>query len=171
MQFSSYALNLDAGDLTLDIEPGPRPGTAVPTVEGLEEIWLTERTVGGGGIIENFITRYGEDPRRFFDLVESGLRPSDCEIVDEQLTLILNLMSDPDDTSVRDQITLLRQAYGESHNAYADAFDSLIRMLGQRGVFVCPRSGSRTCRAYSEARKHGWNGSDASGHRVRLAIP
>jgi hypothetical protein len=129
--------DLDAGDLTLDIDPGPRPDIALPMCEGLEEIWLTERTVGGGGIIENFITRYGEDPRRFFDLVEGGLRPSDCEIVDEQLTLVLNLITDANDASVRDQVAVLREAYGESHDAYANAFDDLIRLLSQRGVFVC----------------------------------
>jgi hypothetical protein len=129
--------DLDAGDLALDIEPGPRPESAVPMPDGLEEIWLTERTVGGGGIIETFVARYGEDPRRFFDLVEGALRPSDFEMVDEQLTLVLNLIVDPHDSGVRDQIALLREAYGQSHNAYADAFNDLIRLLAQRGVFVC----------------------------------
>jgi hypothetical protein len=61
--------DLDIGTLTLDIDPGPRSPDSVASNDGLHEVWLTERTVGGGGIIENFLGRYGEDPRRFFDLV------------------------------------------------------------------------------------------------------
>ena len=57
--------DLDAGDLMLDIESGPRPPGVPAPPEGLEEIWLTERTVGGGGIVEQFLSRYGEDPSAF----------------------------------------------------------------------------------------------------------
>ncbi len=57
---------------------------------------MTERTVGGGGIVENFLARYGEGPRRFFNLVEAALKPSDFDIADD-----------------------------------------LIRLLSQRGLFVC----------------------------------
>ena len=129
--------DLDAGDLTLDIDAGPRPLGTTPPPDGLNEIWLTERTVGGGGIVENFLARYGEDPRRFFNLVEAALKPSDFEIADEQLTLFLNWTVEPSDSSVRDQVAVLRQAHAESHDAYAGAFDDLIRLLSQRGLFVC----------------------------------
>src|SRR5690606_18532709 len=33
--------DLNAEDLLLDIEPGPRPGSAVPKPDGSEEIWIT----------------------------------------------------------------------------------------------------------------------------------
>ena len=129
--------DLDAGDLTLDITSGPRPQGATPAPEDSDEIWLTERTVGGGGIIENFLIRYGEDPRRFFDLVDAALRPSDFEITDEQLSVFLRWVVDPDDSSVRDHVAALRSAQGQSHDAQATAFDELIQRLSQRGLFVC----------------------------------
>ena len=129
--------DLDAGDLMLDINAGPRPLDAFPLSDRLDEIWLTENTVGGGGIIETFLVRYGEDPRRFFNLVEAALDLSDFEIADEQLTLFLDWTVDPSDSSVRDHLAVLRQAQIESHDAYARAFDDLIRLLSQRGLFVC----------------------------------
>lgn len=128
--------DLDAGDLTLDIDAGPRSDDADVAPEGVEEVWLTECTVGGGGIIEVLLSRFGEDPRRFFDLVEAALRPSDFEIVDEQLTLFLNWTADKSDSSLRQQVALLRQSHSESHDAYASAFDTLLRVLSQRGLFV-----------------------------------
>jgi hypothetical protein len=128
--------DLDANDLTLDIDAGPQPDGAEVVPSDVDEIWLTERTVGGGGIIEVFLSRYGEDPRRFFDLVDAALRPSDYEVVDEQLTLFLEWLADTHDSSVRRQVALLREAHSESHDAYARAFDALLRLLSQRGLFV-----------------------------------
>jgi hypothetical protein len=78
----------DIRDLLLDIEPGPRPNHP-PLPEGIEEIWLTETTLGGGGLLESLLSRYGEDPRYFFQLVESALQPSDFEILNEALTHII----------------------------------------------------------------------------------
>ena len=129
--------DLDAGDLILDIESGPRATTSFLAPDGLEEVWLTERTVGGGGIIENLLKRYGDDPRRFFDLVEAALRPSDFEIADEQLTMLLDWVIDPGDRTVRDQLAALRQTRSGSYNDFAKAFDELIRLLSERGLFVC----------------------------------
>lgn len=129
--------DLDAGDLTLDIDPGPRPTNSATVNDGLSEIWLTERTVGGGGIIENFLARYGEDPRRFFDLVEAALNPSDFEIADDQLTLFLDWVVDHSDSTVGDAVGLVRQAMNGRHNVFASAFQDLIRTLSGRGLFVC----------------------------------
>jgi hypothetical protein len=129
--------DLDAGDLTLDIDPGPRPPESIAAEDGLSEVWLTERTVGGGGIIENFLARYGEDPRRFFDLVEAALKPSDFEIADEQLTLFLDWVMSDLDATVRDAVGTVRQAMNDRHDAFASAFQNLIRLLSSRGLFVC----------------------------------
>ena len=129
--------DLDAGDLTLDIDSGPRPADAPPIPDGLEEIWLLEKAVGGGGIVEAFLARYGEDPRRFFDLVEAAMNPGDFEVVDEQLTTLLGWVNNPDDSSVRDQFSEIRNAQTVSYQAQADSFEQLIRLLSQRGLFVC----------------------------------
>jgi len=50
--------------------------------EGSEyaEVWLTETTIGGGGLLESLFASYSEDPRRFWNLVSGALEPSDTEI-------------------------------------------------------------------------------------------
>lgn len=129
--------DLSADDLTLDIDSGPRPSDVPPVPNDMEEIWLLEKTVGGGGIVETFLHRYGEDPRRFFDLVEAALNPGDFEVVDDQLTILLGWLNDPSDSSVRDQFSEVRNASSVSHQAQANSFEQLIRLLSQRGLFVC----------------------------------
>jgi hypothetical protein len=47
--------------------------------DGEVEIWLTETTVGGGGIIETLQQTYQDDPRRFWSLAEGALEASDLE--------------------------------------------------------------------------------------------
>jgi hypothetical protein len=83
----------ETSDLLLDIDTGPRPAEAPPAPDGLEEIWVTESTGGGGGVIEEIVRRYNSDPRQFFRLAESALEASDFEIVDVELTKILDLQS------------------------------------------------------------------------------
>lgn len=129
--------DLDAGDLLLDIEPGPRPRTAIPVADDTEEVWITEKTVGGGGIIEAFLIRYGEDPRRFFDLVENALRPSEYEIADQQLTLLLDWMNSSSEVEIQDKVAVYRDATSKNHQAHAEAFDSLRKTLTKRGLFTC----------------------------------
>lgn len=129
--------DLDAGDLLLDVDAGPRPSSAVPKPSELEEVWITERTVGGGGLIEAFLIRYGEDPRRFFDLVENALRPSDYEIADQQLTMLLDWINSPLEAEIRDLVSKYRDATNQSHHAHAEAFDSLRKSLTKRGLFIC----------------------------------
>ncbi|MDB4371464.1 protein DpdJ, partial [Mariniblastus sp.] len=127
--------DLDAGDLLLDIDGGPRTATPIP--EGLEEIWITERTIGGGGVVECLLSRFGEDPRRFFELVENALRQSDYEIADEQLTIFLDWLVSNTDSEVRDRVANLRNASTDTHDAYATAFETLKQILAQKGLFVC----------------------------------
>jgi len=129
--------DLDAGDLLLDIDPGPRAAGDLAINDGLSEVWLTEQSVGGGGVIENFLVRYGSDPRRFFDLVEAALKPSDFEIADEQLTMFLDWVVSLADASVRDAVDRVRRAMDDEHAAFAEAFQKLIQMLSKKGLFVC----------------------------------
>jgi ATP-dependent helicase Lhr and Lhr-like helicase len=129
--------DLDASDLYLDVEAGPRPQATAPKPDDLDEIWITEKTTGGGGVIEAFLTRYGEDPRRFFDLVESTLRPSDYEIADQQLTILLSWIASPDESAIKQKITEFRSSAARSHLAHAQAFESLQKALSKRGLFTC----------------------------------
>lgn len=129
--------DLDAGDLLLDIEAGPRPPSAIPTPVNSEEIWITEKTVGGGGIVEAFLIRYGQDPRRFFDLVSNALRPSEYEIIDQQLTCLLDWIVSSSETKVRSRIADYRNASIQSHQAQSETFYSLRKSLAMRGLFTC----------------------------------
>jgi hypothetical protein len=95
-------------------------------------IWLSEPSLGGGGIVEEFARRYSEDPRRFFRLVEASLAPSDFEIVDAELGRTLPLAAE--DTEVSGSLTQVRAA--TTNAATASSLRQLIRVLTQKGVSV-----------------------------------
>ena len=48
----------EGSELLLDLDAGPRPAEAVEAPEGCEEIWITEQTMGGTGVIEEVARRY-----------------------------------------------------------------------------------------------------------------
>lgn len=93
-------------------------------------VWLSEPSIGGGGIVEEFARRYAEDPRRYFRLVEAALAPSDFEIVDSELTRAIALAVD--DSTVRAQIAALRAA--DSHEVSQLAMRNLLHVLDERGI-------------------------------------
>jgi hypothetical protein len=122
------------GDLLLDIDPGPRPPGSTTVPVGLHEIWLTETAIGGGGAIEKLLSVYGEDPRRFFQLVEHALEPNDFEILDRELTRFLQRIVDPASEPLRQAVADLRAAYSQSHEDLAQAFRRLLHLLIQDGL-------------------------------------
>ncbi len=86
----------ESGDLILDIDSGVKAPDEEKIDDGLEEIWITESVIGGGGTIEEILRRYTANPTHFFKLAESSLSPSDYEIVDNELTRLLEYgCSDP----------------------------------------------------------------------------
>ncbi|HUP86880.1 MAG TPA: protein DpdJ [Acidimicrobiales bacterium] len=95
-------------------------------------VWLSEPSLGGGGIVEEFARRYTEDPRRFFRLVEASLAPSDFEIVDSELSRTLRLAAE--DTEVSDSMSQVRAA--TTNVATANSLRQLVRVLTQKGVSV-----------------------------------
>lgn len=76
----------DPEGLVVDVEPG-LDGQGRPR---LGEVWLSERSVGGGGFLEAFAARLQRDPRRFLRLIRRAIRPSTTEIVDRELRRILD---------------------------------------------------------------------------------
>ncbi|HVA84705.1 MAG TPA: hypothetical protein VNF73_00155, partial [Candidatus Saccharimonadales bacterium] len=96
------------------------------------EIWLSEPSIGGGGIVEEFTRRYADDPRRFFRLVESALAPSDFEIVDAEIARTLDLAVD--DADVRNRLASVRSA--SSHAATTSSVRELLAALADHGVAV-----------------------------------
>jgi hypothetical protein len=102
--------------------------------EGLStcSVWLSEPSIGGGGIIEEFAKRYADDPRRFFRLVESALAPSDFEVVDTELVRALDLARS--DSDVTQQFAAVRAAGTQA--AKTAAMRQLLSSLLERGVAV-----------------------------------
>ncbi|MEU9577212.1 protein DpdJ [Streptomyces chilikensis] len=68
-------------DLTLDVVPGT--GT-IP-----DQIWISETSEGGLGVLEGLAGTYGNDPARFWSLVGAALRPNSFEQTDSRLTRLL----------------------------------------------------------------------------------
>lgn len=96
------------------------------------EIWLSEPSIGGGGIIEEFTRRYSDDPRRFFRLVESALAPSDFEIVDTQLARVLDLAVN--DAEIMRCLANVR--FADSQAATTSSVRALLACLSNHGVSV-----------------------------------
>lgn len=124
----------DSEDLLLDLAPGPRSPDSPAKPEGVEEIWLTEASPGGSGVIEEILQRYAADPAGFFRLVESALEPSDFEIIDSELTNLLELTDS--DRSIQDALAQVRNA--ESYRPLTIASDHLRRVLSHQGILVTP---------------------------------
>ncbi len=94
---AAYGLcpRMDPGALVLDlrarIDRGEPTGGATPP--HLDEIWITESTIGGGGFVEDFVRQYVADPRRYLRLLETSLAPSDLESVSDELSRLLQFVT------------------------------------------------------------------------------
>jgi hypothetical protein len=125
---------MDADALVVDVDCCPFAAQA----EDEDEVWLTETTIGGGGFVEQFITEYSLDPRRFYRLFESALAPSELESTAIELERILEYVSlqNPDHESLRQSFDALRSAgsYEENRRALA----TLRTELSRRGIPATP---------------------------------
>ncbi|MES9738553.1 protein DpdJ [Peribacillus frigoritolerans] len=104
----------------------------VTTKSEQEEIWITEQTPGGGGVIEEIVSKYQEDPRRFFRLVESALGPSDYELIDSEMSLTLQLIQQEEE--MKEAFQKFRQS--ENYTDSMNAVQQIHTMLHERGVLV-----------------------------------
>jgi len=88
------SINLD--DLALDLDRGPnaRAHLAVVAPDAVE-IWITERSPGGSGLIEDFMRNFAADPRRFFSMVRASLEMGEFELIDHHLGKLLHGLTDP----------------------------------------------------------------------------
>jgi hypothetical protein len=94
--------SINADDLSLDL----MPKITNSEVQNMAlDIWITEKTPGGSGLIEEFLIKYSEDPRRFFSMVRASLEIGEFELIDYQLNVFtgkLNVPNSPINTSVQD---------------------------------------------------------------------
>ncbi|MFG2349653.1 protein DpdJ [Streptomyces phaeochromogenes] len=108
--------NAQDGDLIVDTLPGEE-------ADSFTEVWLSETSVGGLGIVEQLVDFYSKDPRQFWGLVTSSLAPSEYEYVDATLTQFLrHAIAEPNGTAAQAMATL--RAGGSAKEA-EDALDVL----------------------------------------------
>lgn len=121
----SLCPEIDTDSLLVDVMPGSDPAGSV--------IWVTETMMGGGGLIENLLARYGEDPGRFYALIEAALQAGEFELVDQQLGRLVSLLaSDSADDEMKEAAADCRYAHGLENSR--EAFDALRSALVKRQI-------------------------------------
>ncbi|MCC7066694.1 MAG: DEAD/DEAH box helicase [Planctomycetes bacterium] len=128
--------DVDAREVLVDIDCGPRPAGATVAPADLEEVWLTETAVGGGGVLEKFQQRYGEDPRRFFELMSRALEPGDFETADAELWRLLEAATGSLEPALATAVSEVRTARLRTHAELGRAFDGLLAQLRVREFAV-----------------------------------
>ena len=130
--------SIDTNDLIVDLDRGPNhSGQDLGADPDVVESWFSERSPGGNGLIEEFMKRYAEDPRRFFSLVRANLGMCEFELIDNQLCRLLDLLDAPENSEIGDQlqsaseVRLFREA--NSQIGMTEAFRNLRRSLVNDG--------------------------------------
>lgn len=115
----------DAEDIVIDLER---------SAEGrVLQVWLSEQTIGGGGLIQEALRRIGDSPRTFLDLISAASKPSVDEVVDDELCRIAGLAVT--DRDIGAAIAAVREAV--DHNDRTARFEELLDALRAAGVFIC----------------------------------
>jgi hypothetical protein len=132
----ALAPDINTDGLLVDLDAGVRADDdPYHELSRRDEIWLTETSPGGNGLLENVVRRYTDHPSRFLELVVSALGPNEYEIADQQLTQIVRSISgEATDFRLRDAVRAVRQAH--TSQQLEDAFGSLRRELATRGYAV-----------------------------------
>ncbi len=132
LQQTIYQICPEAGEdsLIVDLDVGPTQQAKVP--EDTLEIWVSETDIGGGGILEKFQRAYSENPRRFYELLESNLRPCDYEVMDFNLS---TLLSDINETPTFAHLFHSIRS-SESHEQYFNNYKELIEQCNSKGLMT-----------------------------------
>ncbi|MFF2345094.1 protein DpdJ [Pseudarthrobacter sp. NPDC058119] len=117
----------DPEGLFVDVEPGLE-ASGKPRID---EVWLTETSIGGGGFIETLAARVRPDPRRFLRLVSRALEPGTNELVDAHMHRLLSLIVSESDWSAA--IAAFRSA--QSQEQRVGVLGSIITKMRQAGVY------------------------------------
>jgi hypothetical protein len=96
------------------------------------EIWVTETTLGGAGVIEAIAQEAVASPRSLLNAIESALAPSDFELVSSRLNMFVRIVHN--DKEVAENIeNLRRQQTRKDHDVQ---FRALRTLLARRGLSV-----------------------------------
>jgi ATP-dependent helicase YprA (DUF1998 family) len=94
------------------------------------DLWLTERSPGGTGVVEALYRAYTEDPHRFFSLLTASLAPSGPERVVRDFERLLVLLGS--DVELDTSLHAARAAVGV--DAGEEAARAFFDMCAQRGL-------------------------------------
>ena len=121
-------------DLSVDLDGAPpdRDEEGSEDMAHFADIWVSETSPGGGGVIERLLPRLAEEPRRFLDLIQRALAESDFEVSDLGLTRFLRWATDPTEEDLGDLVAAVRAP--ESHASLTEAFRDLRVNLKARGL-------------------------------------
>lgn len=164
---------INPDDLAVDLGRGPIVNAHLAPFESYtKEIWITEKSPGGTGLIEEFMRSYAEDPRRFFSMVRSSLEICEFEFIDQQLTQLLKVMVDEDSNSrTRELVHRFRatSSHAEMMQVSKDLRLALVRegyspfhgfLVSMGNRILRPGAGSATDRfLYSSIQR--WNTEEA----------
>lgn len=124
--------DIDADSLQLDLTPGPDEAGHLPDAAETSDLWISEDTPGGGGIVERLLPRLAESPRRFLDLLRSALGESDFECADRELSRFALWAAEENESALGEHLRHLRQA--DTLEALTAAFRNLHDYLRVRGL-------------------------------------
>ena len=101
---------IDQDDLSVDLDRGPASeGLSIGLNPESVEVWFTEKNPGGNGLIEELMRRYAEDPRRFFSTVRANLGMGEFELIELQLSRIVEIVAMNDVTGDSESADLIKQ--------------------------------------------------------------
>lgn len=126
--------HLGAGSLLLDLKRGasladdPERTEAVDTVE----VWITESTLGGGGIIEAIAEIVAEDPIKLTRALAAALAPGGLEMTSNNLDRFIRLALG--DETVANAVAMVRRS--NDHALRDQARAVLYTLLASRGIGV-----------------------------------
>ncbi len=147
--------DVDEQDLSVDVQVRGRSA----------EVWISETTIGGAGILERLQRRYQADPRRFWRLVLHSLGPADLEVVDTELTRLTDeVLRDPSGVLA----SALERARSASDNqTLAASFEALVHTLRENGARV---THAVTSSLAARPLRPGWTrATDVQVHRLYTA--
>lgn len=100
--------------------------------DGRIRMWVTEATLGGGGVVEALATHFSSEPRALFRAMEAALAPTDIELASHDLGRIVQLACD--DADVRAQVDRMRRT--EDHGQRDLDRGKLFGLLANHGIQV-----------------------------------
>lgn len=117
--------------LLLDLQRGPQM-TSEPELSRVTEVWITESTLGGGGVIEAIANAVSEQPITLTRALAAALAPSESELTANNLERFMDLALHDD--AVVEAVAQVRAL--QDHAQRDKSRESLYTLLARRGLSV-----------------------------------